>query len=242
MCRRFVLDLDWEALAAGLDIADDNIDRDDLPEPSYNMAPGHTIAVVAQGRDGARHLAGARWSLVPAWSRTDVLPYPTYNARVESIASKPTFAASARSMRALIPANGYYEWKGGTNGRPFYFHADDDHALYMAGLFSWWRRSLGAPWLLTATIVTCPATDGPASVHDRMPLLVPDDFVGPWLDRSSDCTDMLDDLRKQGTELSRSLRFHEVAPLPDPAETVHNNDPKLIRPISRNTGTPALLF
>ncbi|NEG54678.1 SOS response-associated peptidase [Bifidobacterium platyrrhinorum] len=225
MCRRFALDLDWDAVARWLDVDEDGIRRDRLPQPSYNIAPMQTIGVVAQDRDGRRHLTGAHWTLVPRWSQSKTLPYPTYNARVESIHVKPTFAESTRSMRCVIPASGYYEWKG---KRPFYFHAEGGKPLAMAGLYSWWRASDASPWQLTATIVTCPAVDGPASVHDRMPLLVPDGMTAAWLDRATDGVRLIDPLRRQGTELSRRLAFHEVAPLP-----ASGNGRRLIRPVER---------
>ena len=96
----------------------------------------------------------------------------------------------------------------------------------MAGLYSWWRASEFSPWQLTATIVTCPAVGGPASVHDRMPLLVPGDMATAWLDRTIDGARLTGPLRERGTELSRRLRFHEVAPLP-----VDGDGRRLIAPV-----------
>ncbi|MBT1171938.1 SOS response-associated peptidase [Bifidobacterium sp. MA2] len=238
MCRRFALDLDWDAAARWLDVPDAGVRRDRLPRPSYNIAPMQSIALVAKDTAGGRHLTGARWSLVPRWSPSDALGYPTYNARVESARYKPTFADSVRSMRALIPATGYYEWKG---RNPFYFHSPDGAPLAMAGLYSWWRPDGSRPWLLTATIITCPAVDGPASVHDRMPLLVPPDMAGAWLDSRIDGGDLLAPMREHGTALSRMLRFHEVAPLPSPLSTSTGSDgPGLIRPYRREE--PMRLF
>ncbi|MBT1176489.1 SOS response-associated peptidase [Bifidobacterium callimiconis] len=236
MCRRFAIDLDWNAVAEGFSVDGDDVDGPELPEPSYDVAPGQTIAVVAQGKDGRRHLTGARWSLVPRWSTTDGLPYPTYNARVESAASKPTFAESTRSMRCVIPASGYYEWRG---VRPFYFHAVDDAPLFMAGLYSWWRASGSMPWLLTATIITCGAVDGPASVHDRMPMLVSPVMRDAWLDPTVDGSTLLEPVHEHGLALSRALAFHEVAPL-DEAERAGVHDRRLIRSVVREE--PLRLF
>lgn len=226
MCRCFAADLDWNAIACQFD-ADAKEGGTvpgvvELPGPSYNITPGRTIAIVAQGRDGRRHLAGAQWSLIPAWSRDRTLPYPTYNARIESAASKPTFAESARSMRAVIPASGYYEFHG---RRPFYFHTPDGKPLMMAGLFSWWHAA-SSPWLLTATILTCSSVGGPATVHDRMPVLLPPDMTAAWLDRSTDGMSLFADARASGTRLSRKLDFHEVAPF-----SPSNDGRQLIRPI-----------
>ncbi|PLS24682.1 SOS response-associated peptidase [Bifidobacterium imperatoris] len=230
MCRCFAADLDWDAIANQFGVDKDDADPAELPQPSYNITPKQGIGIVAQGRDGKRHLASAYWSLIPTWSTNKELTYPTYNARIESACDKPTFAASAKSMRAIIPASGYYEFHG---RKPYYFHAPNDATLYLAGLFSWWRDGR-SPWLLTATILTCPAVDGPATVHDRMPVLVPHDFTYAWLDRSVDGASLIPDMQIDGAELSCKLAFHEVA-----AFNASDDGRKLIRPL-RRTHTPSL--
>ena len=142
MCKRFALDLDWDAIAAQFSVAKEDVRGDVLPRPSYNIAPTQNIAVIAQGKDGHRHLTSAYWSLIPSWSSGKTLPYPTYNARVESAHVKSTFAESTRSRRTIIPASGYYEWKG---RRPFYFSPEmESTALAMAGLYSWRRHPYGS--------------------------------------------------------------------------------------------------
>lgn len=231
MCKRFALDLDWNAIAAQFSVAEEDVRGDVLPRPSYNIAPTQNIAVIAQGKDGHRHLTGAYWSLIPSWSSGKTLPYPTYNARVESAHVKSTFAESTRSRRTIIPASGYYEWRG---RRPFYFSPEmESTALTMAGLYSWRRPSAASLWQLTATILTCPAVDGPATVHDRMPLLVPAGMTSEWLDPSIDGARLLAPMRKAGAELSARLHFHEVAP-------PEGDGPSLIRPINREE--PMRLF
>lgn len=65
MCKRFALDLDWDAIAAQFSVAKEDVRGDVLPRPSYNIAPTQNIAVIAQGKDGHRHLTGAYWSLIP---------------------------------------------------------------------------------------------------------------------------------------------------------------------------------
>ncbi|KAB7790983.1 SOS response-associated peptidase [Bifidobacterium leontopitheci] len=232
MCRCFAADLDWDAIATRFDVGEGQADSSALPQSSYNLQPKQTIGIVAQDTGGRRHLAGAYWSLIPAWSGGKELPYPTYNARVETACDKPTFAASAKSMRAIIPASGYYEYHG---RRPYYFHAPDDAPLLMAGLFSWWRPPRSRlPWLLTATILTCQAVAGPATVHDRMPLLVPHDMTAAWLDRTVDGATLVADMQAGGVELSRRLAFHEVAAF-GPAD----NGRSLIRPL-RQVAAPSL--
>ena len=92
MCGRFAMPWDPDELADRLGV-NTNEDARSVA-PSYNIAPDATIAVIRRTADGGSLLAGARWNLIPAWSDTDRLPYPTFNARVESAADKPTFVFS----------------------------------------------------------------------------------------------------------------------------------------------------
>ena len=122
MCKRFALDLDWDAIAAQFSVAEEDVRGDVLPRPSYNIAPTQNIAVIAQGKDGHRHLTGAYWSLIPSWSPGKTLPYPTYNARVESAHVKSTFAESTRSPAHDHSGAGVLRVEGAA---PFYFQPGD---------------------------------------------------------------------------------------------------------------------
>ena len=207
MCGRFAADLDYANLAQGYGARQ----APGLPKPSWNISPGSIIALVAQDRHGQRHLHPARWNLVPSWAESDHLAYPTHNARVESALTKRTYADSARSRRAIIPASGYYEWT--PDHQPYYFQAPDGHTLNIAGLYSWWRSQPGQPWLLTATILTTQATAEAAQVHDRMPLLIPDENLDSWLDPGVDGRVVLPKAVEPGRHASEELIMHPVAPL-----------------------------
>ena len=43
MCRRFALDLDWDAVASQFAVDEDDVRVDTLPQPSYNIAPTQNI-------------------------------------------------------------------------------------------------------------------------------------------------------------------------------------------------------
>ena len=207
MCGRFAADLDYSSLAEHYGARQ----APGLPKPSWNISPGSVIALVAQDRHGRRHLHPARWNLVPSWSDSDQMAYPTHNARVESALTKRTYADSARSQRAIIPASGYYEWT--PDHQPYYFQAPDGHTLNIAGLYSWWRARPGQPWLLTATILTTQATPKAARVHDRMPLLITDENLDSWLDPGIEGSTILPKAVEPGRQASEELTMHPVAPL-----------------------------
>lgn len=213
MCGRFV----QAAHGNWVDVF--GIDQVDLGKwtPSYNLSPTDPVLIVADPHPPAtgRRLTAARWSLIPPWSKTQDLRYPTFNARSESAAERPTFRTSVRSNRCLIPADGYYEWR--TRGRektPFYIHPQDAaDTLAFAGLYSWWRPSPDVNWTLTTTILTRDAIGALANVHDRMPVCVDHALWNDWLSVDADGAEVLREVAQSTEQVAPRLDQYEVAPL-----------------------------
>ena len=89
------------------------------PPPSWNVAPTQDVPIIAEklDEDGIdRRLLIARWGLVPSWAKDTKIGSRLINARSVSILDKPSFRKAAIKWRALIPAEGYYEWQK-TRGR-----------------------------------------------------------------------------------------------------------------------------
>ena len=103
MCGRFTLHTPQAAILQAFDVASHGVTL----VPRYNITPSQDIPVVRAADDG-RELAVARWGLVPGWSKDARPKYSTINARVESVAEKPTYRAAFRQKRCLIPADGFY--------------------------------------------------------------------------------------------------------------------------------------
>ena len=108
-------------------------------QPRCNIAPTTTIDVVVPHEAG-RDLMSMRWGLIPSWWKKTTKEVPsTFNARVETVASKPMFRAAFKRGRCLIPASGYYEWQPTLSGKqPYFISAADGSALSMAGLWDRW--------------------------------------------------------------------------------------------------------
>lgn len=230
MCGRFVISDTAPDLVALFDI--DTV-GEGLPEPSWNVRPTEQIPVVIESNQEGpvvRRLEAARWSLVPSFSKELKLKYPTFNARSEGVATSSAFRASLQGKRALIPADGYYEWHTvGKRKTPYFIHSDEGPIAF-AGLYSWWRDRTKADddparWVLTATIMTADATGGLADIHDRIPVMLPPEFWSTWLDpeRKGDQS-LVDQAVAASRPMVPELRFHEVAPLGD-------NGPELIEPV-----------
>jgi len=89
---------------------------------------------------------------------------------------------------ALIPADGFYEWRIGTNGKkePLWFRVEDAAPFAFAGLWTAWHdRELGQT-VESCTIITTAANELVAPVHDRMPVILDRKTERAWLDPEHD--------------------------------------------------------
>jgi putative SOS response-associated peptidase YedK len=93
------------------------------------------------------------------------------------VATKPTFRDAFRRRRCLIPADGFFEWeKVGTGKQPYHFHLADGAPFAFAGI---WEETGDQP---ACAIITTEANELVRPVHDRMPVIVPREQFGLWLD------------------------------------------------------------
>ncbi|MDH1009758.1 SOS response-associated peptidase [Pseudomonas nicosulfuronedens] len=78
-------------------------------QPQWSIAPGARVLMLRE-ESSARHADLARWGLTPAWLK-DLSRTPAH-ARTETIAEQPMFRDAFALRRCLLPANGFYEWRG----------------------------------------------------------------------------------------------------------------------------------
>ena len=182
MCGRFVRKGEPNKVARDLGV----VDGEENWTESYNAAPGTTVPIVRADPAG-RHMDPAIWGF------TSPGRAPLFNARAETIETRPSFRDAFRGHRCLVPASGFYEWRA-TDRHPFYFERGDGHPLAFAGI---WKR-LGEH--LQATILTTTPNADMGGIHDRMPVILPPDAWDSWLSQDS---------------LSPDLRQSLLAPSPD---------------------------
>jgi putative SOS response-associated peptidase YedK len=153
----------------------------DLPSvPRYNICPTQAVPVVSAGV-GRRALRPMRWGFLPHWYKAPSDGPLLINARAETIAQKPAFAAAVRARRCLVPATGFYEWTKDDQGNrlPWYFTPRDGGVLVFAGVWQDWGQ--GADARPCVAIVTTAASPWMAQTHHREPVcLAPTDWAR-WL-------------------------------------------------------------
>ncbi|HZP76637.1 MAG TPA: SOS response-associated peptidase [Pseudolabrys sp.] len=176
MCGRIVSTSSPDVIRAMLGYAE----QPNFP-PRFNIAPTQPIAL-ARLFEGRRQFALARWGLIPAWVKDPRDFSLLINARGETVNDKPAFNAAMRYRRCLIPADGFYEWQRmGGRSRPFFVRRRDRAPFAFAGLWENWMGPNGEE-VETAAIVTTRANATLASIHDRMPVIIPPGSFDAWLD------------------------------------------------------------
>jgi putative SOS response-associated peptidase YedK len=191
---------------------------DDLPDGLYNVPPTETIRMVVD-RDGQRRLTAARWGFQPFWTDAN---RSWINARAETAAASPAFGPALRATRCIIPADAFYEWdRSVTPRQPFAIGpAQLGEMLALAGI---WSRSRDRG--VTAAILTTSPNDLVAPIHNRMPVILPRDFLDAWLDPSA----ALDELEPMlAPAPDGSLRMWPVS---TEVNRVAADGPHLLRPV-----------
>ena len=152
-------------------------------QPNHNIKPTQSAPTVI-AKDGKRELHLMQWGLIPFWAKDPKIGNKMFNARSETVGEKPSFKSLFKRKRCLVPATGFYEWKTEGRGKvPYRFMVGDHEVFGFAGLYDSWRMPSGE-MLYTYTIITTTANALVAHAHDRMPVILPRDKEGAWIDPS----------------------------------------------------------
>ena len=151
-----------------------------LPEGDVRPGDAPPAIVMENGTPVARLM---RWGMPAPEGQKLVI-----NARAESAQEKGMFAGLIARHRCLLPANLYYEWtRTSAHTR---MKVRGDRGLYMAGLFRP-TEECAAGWEFV--ILTQAANDDMLSLHDRMPLILPErEQRRSWLREESAARRMLE--------------------------------------------------
>ena len=203
-------------------------------EPSYYYhAFGlPEIPAVCSGSPGS--VSMLRWGLIPEWVRTsegaEEIRFKTFNARSESISSKPSFSSSFNSKRCLVPVRGFFEWQHvGKEKIPWYIYLPDNQIITLAGLYSEWTHTGTGEILSTFSIITTDANELMAKIHNsgkRMPAILQRDDEKKWIDISISPSEALSLLKPYPSD---SMKAHTISPLIN-KRTADKNTPELIGP------------
>lgn len=223
MCGRFTLTYrERGRLAAELGVEVDQVPAD--YRPRYNIAPTDPHWVLRL-RYEQRQLLPARWGLVNSWAKDAKRAAAQINARAETLSRAAAFRDAFAKRRCVVPADGFFEWVGAGNvRRPIWFHRADGGLILFAGLYESWQPQPGE-WQRTFTIVTTQPNRLVLPIHDRMPVILPEELVDLWLDpREQDAERLARFLRPAPDDLLLAT------PVSSRVNSVKNDDPACLEP------------
>ncbi|KAI0363316.1 DUF159-domain-containing protein [Pilatotrama ljubarskyi] len=184
-----------------------------------------------------------KWGLVPHFSKHEDPSLKTINARCEALIEGNTgmWASIKGKKRCAVVCEGYYEWlKKGKERLPHFTRHKDGRLMLLAGLWDCAYLEGSAEPLFTFTIVTTDASKEFSWLHDRQPVILPDEAaLETWLDTSA---------AKWTPELSRLCAPYHYAdhPLvcyqvPKEVGKIGTDSPTFIQPIQeRKDGIQAM--
>ena len=149
--------------------------QDKVKVKSYGeIFPTDVVPVIAPNRSGLRTVYPMKWG----YSGKSLL----MNARSETAAEKLTFREDWVRHRCIVPASWYFEWEHypGSDGKKhtgdkYMIHPKDSAVTWLCGLY---RIENGLPVFV---ILTREPGEALRFLHDRMPLIMPEELVTEWI-------------------------------------------------------------
>jgi putative SOS response-associated peptidase YedK len=198
----------------------------DDPGPRYNVAPTDEALVIVQ-REDRRGVTSYRWGLIPHWADSAKVGSRMFNARAETLVGAPAFRDAFQRKRCLVPVECFYEWRReGAVRQPYTIGRADGGPLVLAGLWDGWRDPATDTVRRSFTIVTSAPNEAMVTIHNRMPVILPEADWDAWLDgRFADRGRLLAMLEpRDGPELA-------ITAVSQLVNNVRNDGPELLVPI-----------
>lgn len=152
--------------------------------PRWNITPSQSVLAIVSDRHGTR-TERLRWGLIPSWANDANIGQRLANARGETVRTKPSFRKPFATQRALVLADLYYEWQvreKPQGKQPWCVRMQDNAPFALAALWDVWAPPAPDDAIATFTLITTPANQRTATIHDRMPVLLQSEQYASWLD------------------------------------------------------------
>ena len=105
-----------------------------------------------------------------------------FNARSETVVEKKLFSRSWKYKRCLVPASGFFEKK-------YLIRKENYETFWLGGIWSKWTSTDGAE-LESFCILTTKPNEMVKSLHNRMPVVVPNGYEEQWTKQVQDLNEL----------------------------------------------------
>ncbi|HIB5911793.1 TPA: SOS response-associated peptidase family protein [Klebsiella pneumoniae] len=221
MCGRFAQYSSRDDYFDALGIGPDELTNDPEPVGRYNVAPATKVLLLSE-RERQLAFDPVYWGYDPEWWDKQ----PLINARGETAASGRMFKPLWEHGRAIVPADGWFEWKKTSDRKqPYFIYHRHRQPLFFAAIGKApFDREHGREGFV---IVTAASNQGMVDIHDRRPLVLTADVVREWLS--------YDTSPKRAAEIAHDsalpesvFTWHKVS---TKVGNVHNQGPELVQSV-----------
>ena len=182
MCSRFELRTKFDKLPKVL--------KQDYPyglETKYKtqnlIRPTDPVLVIKN--EGKIKTTFMSWGFISPWAIDPFdkkRPKP-FNARAETVEEKKLFRGSWKYKRCLIPASGFFEKK-------FRIRKENYETFWLGGIWSKWTSPDGTE-IESCCVLTTEPNNLIKSLHNRMPVVVPNGYEEEWTEQVKDSDELV---------------------------------------------------
>lgn len=198
--QAYAMEIGWEDYAASLDFLLSA--ETSAHKARFNVPPGTALWTMHRFDHDKPRIDAIRWGYRAPWGKEKGLPM-AINATVEK-AGGAYWRNLWRSGRAIVPAEGWYEWTGEKGHKqPWFIRLRTDRPMFLAALARYRPDAAQQEEDSGLTIVTTASRGGMVDVHDRRPVVFSAEDAALWLDRSL--------APAQAEQMARNLSLPESA-------------------------------
>lgn len=174
MCGRFYIENDIEDIIQAYAVKQVK----NTTPVKREIFPGTNIPVVLN--NNVKTLDFLRWGFKVRGLNREII-----NARIETIAEKPSFRKAFFNNRCIIPANGFFEWETKEKSKVKYKIQVKDRPIFsMAGIYDLFVDKDNNEYY-GVVILTRPANEEMSKLHHRMPVIIEKEKEDRWLEATS---------------------------------------------------------
>ncbi|TWI58666.1 putative SOS response-associated peptidase YedK [Pseudomonas duriflava] len=204
---------------------------DAMPMGRYNVAPSTRVRLLHETAEGIR-FDPVPWGYTPFWARKPGSPSakrpPVINARVETAATSKMFRSLWKHGRALVAADGWYEWKKDPDNpkrkQPYFICLASREPLFFAAIGQFHRSDQTEREDDGFVIVTSAADTGMVDIHDRSPLVLSPDAACEWMEPDLP-DDRIQEIAHEGALRVTAFKWY---PVNKAVGNVRNDYPELL--------------
>jgi putative SOS response-associated peptidase YedK len=176
----------------------------------------HRLAPVLIIEEDKVVISPMKFSLLPSWSKEPKVKFATHNARLETLAEKPTWRGPLKDKHCIILMTDFIEpiYTGNLAGNMVAFGVGEKDYLFAAGIWDEWVNKETGEITRSFSIIT---TEPPEFVkntgHDRCPVFLTLTDGLAWLKERGKGAELTDWLGSKNNEPKlNAIKFRALKP------------------------------